>query len=800
MANLVSFKLDKKYSLIPLRDVVVFPRSLVPLSLGRPSSLQALEESRRTDEPIIFTAQIDPRVNIPKISDLYSVGTLAKVRQVFQEGKESRILIEGLKRIRILGYTQMKPYIIARVEEISELEERSDSIEALKNTVLNQFKKSVTLGKTISMDSLISVLSVEDPHQVADLIASNLNLKTGQKQEILESFSTSEKLQKLNDILGHELSILELGKELESKTQHELSKMQKEMVLREQMKTIQKELGMEDEQSEAEEFRKKIKAAKMPKETEAKVMKELNRFSKMSQYNPESGYLRTYLEWIVDIPWSKSSKEDVDIVKSEKVLDQDHFGLKTVKERIIEYLAVNKMVGQIKGPILCFAGPPGTGKTSIGRSIAKALNRKFVKVSLGGIRDEAEIRGHRRTYVGALPGRIVQGINNSGTKNPVFMLDEIDKIGADFRGDPSAALLEALDPEQNKEFSDHYLEVPFDLSDVFFITTANVLDTIPPALLDRMEIINFSGYTEEEKYHIAIDHLLPKLLKNHGLSEKMVTVEESAIRRVIRYYTHEAGVRELERELATLLRKVTKAHASGDKTKVLIDEKKVTEYLGPEKHNLWLKETENEVGVATGLAWTQAGGEILAIESTVMPGKGQLILTGQLGDVMKESATAALSYLRSRSKQFGLPEKYFHQNDFHIHVPEGAVPKDGPSAGVALATSLISTATKKKVRNEVGMTGEITLRGKVLEIGGVKEKVLAAHRAGLKKILLPKNNEKNLLKDVPEEVRQSMDFVYVSGLDEVLKEALIEEETEQIKPREIQKPPANYAGTIEIAH
>ncbi|PIZ42461.1 endopeptidase La, partial [candidate division WWE3 bacterium CG_4_10_14_0_2_um_filter_42_8] len=713
MSNIISFKPERKYPLVPLRDIVVFPGAFFPLSLGRQSSLAALEEARKENQPLVFITQLDSHLNNPKISDLYSIGTLSRVKQVFQEGKEARILIEGVKRVRILGYAQMKPFIIVRVEEIEEKEERSDKIEALKNNVLNQFKKCVTLGKSISMDALINILSLDNPHHIADLIASNLSLKTNQKQEILESFQTEDKLRKLQLILAHELSILELGKELESKTQQELSKMQKEMVLREQLKTIQKELGIDDEQGEVEEFRRKIKIAKMPSETEEKIMKELNRFAKLSQYNPEASYLRTYLEWIADLPWNKKSKEEVDLKKAEKILNADHYGLSTVKERIIEYLAVNKLVGKIKGPILCFIGPSGTGKTSIGRSIARALSRKFVKVSLGGIRDEAEIRGHRRTYVGALPGRIIQGINNAKTRNPVFMLDEIDKIGVDFRGDPSAALLEALDPEQNKDFSDHYLEVPFDLSDVFFITTGNVFDTIPPALLDRMEIIRFTGYTEEEKLKIARIHLLPKLFKNHGLDRQRVSLTEDVIRKIIRNYTHEAGVRELERELASILRKVAKKVVDGKKGKINLEEKDVHEYLGPEKYIPWAKESKNEIGVATGLAWTQSGGEILAIESTAMPGKGKLILTGQLGEVMKESAQAALSYIRSQARKLAIADKFFSNHDFHIHIPEGAVPKDGPSAGVALATSLISTITKKPVSKDVGMTGEITLRGKV---------------------------------------------------------------------------------------
>jgi len=623
--------------------------------------------------------------------------------------------------------------------------------------------------------------------ELADQVASVLDIKTEEKQTILEMVNVKDRLEAVIEHLSHELKVLEIERNIASKTQKKFDKSMKEAVLRERLKTIKKELGEEeDEDQEIAELKKKIKTAGMDDQAEKKVLKELNRLAKMSIHNPESSYIRTWLDTIVDLPWSKVSKDTANIKKAESQLDRDHYALKEVKERIIEYLSVLKLKANIKKTkdtpkeidrsvptILCFSGPPGVGKTSIGRSIAKALGREFIKISLGGIRDEAEIRGHRRTYVGAMPGRIIQGIQTAKTKNPVFMLDEIDKIGSDFRGDPSAALLEALDPEQNKEFSDHYLEVPFDLSQVIFITTANILDTIPPALRDRLEIIGFSGYTENEKFQIAKKHLIEKTLKANGLKKTNVDISASLLRSIIKNYTREAGVRSLERQISKVLRKIAKRFAEGDTKKVVVTQTKLREFLGPEKFTDTIAEKEDEVGVATGLAWTQVGGDILFIEVALMPGKGKVTITGQLGDVMKESAQAAMSFVRSRWEQFDI-DKYFYQNtDVHIHVPEGAVPKDGPSAGVTITTALVSALTGKKIKKDVGMTGEITLRGKVLEIGGLKEKSIAAHRAGLKHIFIPKGNKKDLV-EVPDEVKRDITFHPVETIDVLLKQVLIE--------------------------
>ena len=588
-----------------------------------------------------------------------------------------------------------------------------------------------------------------------------------------------QRLEKVADLLAKEIKVLELERKLSSKTQERFEKGAREAMLRERLKTIEKELGNSDEDSEIRELMDKIKEAVMPEEVEEKAKKELKKLGQMNQFNPEAGYIRNYLDWLVSVPWNKESKSNLDIKLAEKILDEDHYGLKKVKERIVEYLAVHKLSGKMKGPILCFVGPPGVGKTSIGKSIARALNRKFVRVSLGGIRDEAEIRGHRRTYVGALPGRIIQGIKDAGTKNPVFMLDEIDKVGADFRGDPSSALLEALDPEQNNSFSDHYLEVPFDLSDVMFVTTANMLDTIPPALRDRLEIISFAGYTHDEKFKISKDFLLKKQMESHGLTDKTAEIKDDAVKFIIQHYTREAGVRSLERQIASVLRKIAKIIAEGPlrseaskKTKITVAAKDIPKYLGPIKLRGTLVEKKDEIGMSTGLAWTEAGGDILFIEVALMPGKGNLILTGQLGDVMKESCQAAMSYIRARAKLLGLPEKFYSKIDVHVHVPEGAVPKDGPSAGGAITTAIVSALTRIPVSRRVGMTGEVTLRGRILEIGGVKEKVIAAHRAGLKTIILPKDNKKDL-EDIPKEVIKDLKFVFVNHMDEVLSIALL---------------------------
>ncbi|MCL4386794.1 endopeptidase La, partial [Patescibacteria group bacterium] len=624
------------------------------------------------------------------------------------------------------------------------------------------------------------------------IIGSVLDLKPQERQGLLEETNVRKRLEKVTDYLAREIKILEIERRIATKTQERFEKGAREAMLRERLKTIEKELG-EEEGGEVKEYVDKIKKAGMNEEVEEKAIKEARKLGQMNQFNPEAAYIRNYLDWLVTLPWDRESKNNVAIKSAEKILNEDHYGLKKAKERIVEYLAVHKLAGKMKGPILCFAGPPGVGKTSIGKSIAKALGRKFVRVSLGGIRDEAEIRGHRRTYVGALPGRIIQGIKDADTKNPVFMLDEIDKVGADFRGDPSSALLEALDPEQNNQFSDHYLEVPFDLSDVMFITTANVLDTIPPALRDRLEIINFAGYTLDEKFHIAHDFLVAKQMQSHGLTSKNVKITNEAIKFIINHYTREAGVRSLERQIATVFRKVAKMVAEGKKEKTIVTSKQIPKFLGPIKINSAIIEKKDEVGMSTGLAWTEAGGDILFIEVALMPGKGNLLLTGQLGDVMKESCQAALSYIRARAKQLGLDEKFYQKIDVHVHVPEGAVPKDGPSAGIAITTAIISALTKIPVNRKVGMTGEVTLRGRALEIGGVKEKVIAAHRAGLKTIIMPKDNKKDL-EDVPKEVIKDLKFVFVSHMDEVLPVALTKplREPELIATRPVLHAPHPY--------
>ena len=757
---------------MPLRDTVVFPSSMVPITVGRQKVKLGLDDSWSTDRLVVFVAQKNPRVENPAPNDIYSVGTVGLIRRLWKVDNEYNLAVEGLSRVYLKEFTQIDPYLAVKVEEIPELSQKNDEIEALFRNTLAKIKKYGELGGILTLESSIHIFSTDDPNQLVNIIAASIDLKTGDKQQILEMVDTKARLQRLSDLLTREIRILEISSKIDTETQERVGKVTKEAILREKMKSIEKELGEDDDSREISEFRKKIKAAGMPEEVKTKADRELSRLAKMSSYNPESSYIRTYLEWLVDLPWEVTNQKRSDVAAAEKILDEDHYGLPKVKERILEYLAVHKLVGKIKGPILCFNGPPGVGKTSIGKSIARALDRKFVRVSLGGIHDEAEIRGHRRTYVGALPGRIIQGIKNAGTKNPVFMLDEIDKIGTDFRGDPSSALLEALDPEQNNSFSDHYLEVAYDLSDVMFITTANILDTIPPALRDRLEVINFPGYTEEEKFHIAKSFLVPKQIKSHGLSKKQTEISDSALKEIVSRYTREAGVRELEREIAAVLRKVAKKIATKKKqNKIRISPKQLHSYLGPHKFTKAIAETKDEVGMSTGLSVSSAGGEILFVEVTFMPGKGNLLLTGQLGDVMKESAQAALSYVKSRAKILGMSENYLQKTDVHIHVPEGAVPKEGPSAGIAMTTALVSALTKIPVRKEVAMTGEVTLRGRVLEIGGLKEKSLAAHRAGLTTIILPKANSKDL-EDFPRNVKKDLQFILAEHMDEVLKVAL----------------------------
>lgn len=756
---------------IPIRDGIVFPHTESILTFARPKSLSALKSAFAGERVVCFVLQRNPRQNDPSPADLYSMGTVSHIERMIRTDGEVNALVKGLARARIVSYVERDGYFLAHVEEIEENTTPTPEIKALSNHLVAEFKKALSMGKQADFLIFMNIMSEISPGELADQIASTLDIKGSERQEILETIDIKKRLEKVSEFLSREVKVLELERRIVNKTQEQFEKSAKEAVLKEKLRAIQDELGREGEGDETQELLGKIKKSGMSKDVEEKAMKELKKLQQTTPYNPESGYIRNYLETLVALPWNFKSKHTVNIKTAEGTLNLEHYGLSKAKERVVEYLAVHKLAGKMKGPILCFAGPPGVGKTSIGKSIAKALGRKFVKVSLGGIRDEAEIRGHRRTYVGALPGRIIQGIKDAGTRNPVFMLDEIDKVGADFRGDPSSALLEALDPEQNSAFSDHYLDVPFDLSDVMFITTANVLDTIPPALRDRLEIIHFAGYTQDEKFHILRDFLFKKQLTAHGLKEENIEITDDALQYIIQRYTREAGVRNLERQIATILRKVAKAVAEGEKKKVVITSERVAKYLGPEKFNASLAEKEDDIGITTGLAWTEAGGDILFIEVALMPGKGQLILTGQLGNVMKESAQAAMSYVRARAKKLGIPENFYQKVDVHIHVPEGAVPKDGPSAGLAITTALVSALTKIPVNHLVGMTGEVTLRGRALEIGGVKEKIIAAHRAGLKTIIMPKENRKDL-EDVPKEVTKDLRFVFVSHMDDVLKVAL----------------------------
>jgi len=763
----------RKLPLIPVRDVVFFPHAQVPISLKRDKSVKALEAALTENKTIFLVMQKRKEVDDPAITELFDVGTISKVISVqrLPDGVIN-IVVEGLTKAKIQEHSRISPYFEVEVSEIPELDFSQEELGLLVRPITEQFRQAISLGKAVPLDLIPSIFDLSNPYQTIDMIIFNLDLRPIEKQALLEAPDLKSRIKILSEHLAREISILKTSRRIQDQTAEEIGKSAKEAFLREQLKTIEKELGVKEEREEFSELEKKIKEAGMPKETEGKALKELDRLRKMPQFSPEVSYIRAYLDWLVELPWNKRSTSKIDVKEAEKILNEDHYGLKKVKERILEYLAVHKLTGKIKGPILCFVGPPGTGKTSVGKSIARALGRKFARVSLGGIRDEAEIRGHRRTYVGALPGRIIQGVKDAQTRNPVFMLDEIDKVGFDFRGDPSSALLEALDPEQNHSFSDHYLEVPFDLSDVMFITTANVLDTIPPALRDRMEVIEFPGYTEEEKFHIAAGFLWPKQLQTHGLEKNRLKISDAALRKIVARYTREAGVRNLERELASVCRKVAREIAEGKIKKAEVTPKSLRKYLGSEKFEPWAAEKKDEIGIATGLAWTEAGGEVLGVEVTSMPGKSNLILTGHLGDVMKESAQASLSYTRSRASDFGIRENFFKDQDIHIHVPAGAIPKDGPSAGITMATALISLIAKVPVRKEVAMTGEVTLRGKVLEIGGIKEKILAAHRAGLREVILPRKNKKDL-EEIPLKTRKELKFIFVETMDEVLKHALV---------------------------
>ncbi|HJZ05640.1 endopeptidase La [Candidatus Amesbacteria bacterium RIFCSPHIGHO2_01_FULL_48_32] len=775
-------KPTRVYPVVALREGVVFPHTDAHLTFGRPKSNAGIEAAIRADKQIIFVAQKQP-IATPQPEDLYTIGTLCSVEQIVPYSNELLALVKGLSRVRLGPLVTSEPYFSASAEIISDQWAPSDRLEALARQVVTEFKNAFNLGKSVEFPVFMRLMSGVSAAELADQIANSLDLPTAGKQALLETMGVETRLEKILDQLVHEIKILELEKSIQSKTHAKFEKNMREQVLRERKKTIQEELEKmgagegDDDLDDISLLKKQLKLAKMPADVRKKAEKELTRLSQMSIHNPEGSYVRSYLDWLIGMPWSTVSTSRVSLQNAAKTLDEDHYGLKKVKERILEHLAVMKLkthngdsTNSTVPTILCFSGPPGVGKTSIGRSIARALGRKFVRMSLGGIRDEAEIRGHRRTYVGSLPGRIIQGIKNAGTKNPVFMLDEIDKLGTDYRGDPSSALLEALDPEQNKEFSDHYLEVPFDLSQVMFITTANMLDTIPPALRDRLEVITFPGYTLEEKVHIALDYLWAKQLKSTGLPPKLKITSE-ALKEIIRRYTREAGVRDLERNLAKICRKVARHLAEKKTSPTQISLSDVRKYLGPQRIPETLAEKKDEIGMSTGLAWTEAGGDVLFIEVALMPGKGDLKLTGQLGDVMKESAQAAYSYVRSRWQKLGLKEDFYKKIDIHIHVPEGAVPKDGPSAGLAITTAIVSALTHIPVRRDTAMTGEITLRGRALEIGGVKEKVIAAHRAGIKQVILPKDNRKDM-EDVPVSVKRELKFHFAAHLDDVLKIAL----------------------------
>lgn len=762
--------------LLPLRGVLVFPYMVIHLDVGREKSVRAIDETLLRDRFIFLAAQRDAQIDDPKPADIYEVGTIAEIKQLLKlPGGTIRVLVEGVARGKILRYLAEEPFFRVEIEQFVEMDPGNSHVEALKRSLISQFEQYVKLSKRIPPETVVSIVNVEEPGRLADLIASHLALKIEDKQELLEAVDIATRLEKLCAIISRELEIIELERRINIRVRKQMEKTQKEYYLREQIKAIQKELGEKDErQAESEEYRAKIAQAKLPKEVEEKALKEVERLEKMPPMAAEATVVRNYLDWILALPWTKTTKDRLDIDVAEQILEEDHYGLKEPKERILEYLAIRKLAKNMKGPILCFVGPPGVGKTSLGRSIARALERKFVRISLGGVRDEAEIRGHRRTYVGALPGRIIQGMRQAGSKNPVFLLDEVDKMSTDFRGDPSAALLEVLDPEQNNAFSDHYIEIPFDLSQVLFITTANYPYNIPRPLWDRMEIIQIPGYTEEEKVQIAVRHLIPKQLKEHGMTKEQLSLSENALRKIIREYTREAGVRNLERQIAAICRKTAKQIVSGKAERARVTVQNVGKFLGVPKYRYGVAEKTDEVGVATGLAWTETGGETLFIEVGLCKGKGNLILTGKLGDVMKESAQASYSFIRSRARQLGIDEDFYEKFDIHIHVPEGATPKDGPSAGITMATALASALTGRKVRHDVAMTGEITLRGRVLPVGGIKEKVLAAHRAGIRTVILPLDNKKEL-EEVPAHVRNKLKIIFVSHMDEVLAAALVDD-------------------------
>ncbi|WP_042164882.1 endopeptidase La [Paenibacillus gorillae] len=812
----------RRLPLLPLRGLLVYPSMVLHLDVGRDKSVRALEKSMIDDHMILLCSQSEVNIEEPTEEDIYRIGTIARVRQMLKLPNGTiRVLVEGVSRAEIVDYVANDEFYEVSVKELPEQETDDPEVDALMRSVLSQFEHYISLSKKVTPETHAAVSDIDEPGRLADVITSHLSLKIKDKQDILETVDVRERLERLLDLLNNEREVLELERKISQRVKKQMEKTQKEYYLREQMKAIQKELGeKEGRAGEVEELRNQLAEAGVPEPVKEKIEKEIDRLEKMPASSAEGGVIRNYIDWLLALPWNKLTEDDLSLAKAEEILNNDHYGLEKPKERVLEYLAVQQLVRKMKGPILCLVGPPGVGKTSLARSIAKSLDRKFVRISLGGVRDEAEIRGHRRTYVGAMPGRIIQGMKTAGSLNPVFLLDEIDKMAMDFRGDPSSALLEVLDPEQNSTFSDHFVEVPFDLSNVMFITTANVMQNIPRPLLDRMEVLYIPGYTELEKLQIASRYLLPKQKREHGLTEAQLEVGEDVLLQLIREYTRESGVRNLEQQIAALCRKAAKhivANGSQDRSTVveadgagaaeleqddptlntldaafgsseedaaaltptlIVDEELLKEWLGPARFRYGMAELEDQVGAVTGLAWTEVGGDTLVIEVTVMPGSGKLTLTGKLGDVMKESAQAAFSFTRSKSLELNIDPSFHEKNDIHIHIPEGAIPKDGPSAGITMATALISALTGRRVSKEVAMTGEITLRGRVLPIGGLKEKSLAAHRAGITKVLMPKENERDL-RDIPDSVRSELTFVPVAHMDEVLQHALLPATTEE---------------------
>ncbi len=762
--------------LLPVRDVVIFTDMLLPLFVGRDKSIRAVETAASKDRFLFVATQRDPDIEDPKSDDIFTVGTISRILRMLKlpDGRV-KALVQGFAKARIKKYVQKRSFFRVKVEILDEpvVEYPELEIEALMRNVRENSEKILALRGELSGDVGSILESIEEPGKLADLVASNLRLKIDDAQDVIELIDPLERLRKVHDLLSHEVELSAMQAKIQSDVKDEISKSQRDYFLREQMRAIHKELGELDEKSqEIEEYRSRIKKARMPKEAREEAEKQLRRLDQMHPDSAESSVVRTYLDWLTEVPWKKATRDVLDIQKAQKALNRDHFGLEKIKDRILEYLSVRKLNPDLKGSILCFVGPPGVGKTSLGQAIAKAMRRKFIRISLGGIRDEAEIRGHRRTYIGAMPGRIIQGLKTCNSNNPVFMMDEIDKLGADFRGDPSSALLEALDPEQNGEFSDHYLNLPFDLSKVMFILTANVTDTIPSALLDRMEVIHLSGYTEDEKVIIAEKHLVPRQVKENGLKPRQLSITQNALRRMINEYTSEAGLRNFEREIASLCRKLARKIAEGEKGPFTVSRAGLQKYLGVPKYYPELDQEQSQIGLSTGLAWTQVGGEVLYVEASLIRGKGDLIITGQIGDVMQESARAALSYTRVYLENIGVRTNKLENKDIHIHVPAGAIPKDGPSAGIAIATALISAITQRPVDKDVAMTGEVTLRGRVLPIGGLKEKALGALRAGIKTVIIPAKNKKELA-EIPPVIKRKLKFIAVANMDEVLKLALL---------------------------